>query len=614
MEPTDPAERRTGKRMMRLAGLMRAGLPLSPSEVDSAVVPLIREHRRFYPRADVEVLRRAYAVAERYHRGQIRKSGAPYVTHPLAVAIVLAQLGVDTATLAAALLHDTVEDTDLTLGQVHAEFGEEVTVLVDGVTKLDGAKWGEQAEAETFRKMILAAAADLRVLVIKLADRVHNLRTLGFHSKQAKRERIARQSMELLVPFAERLGIYVFKREMEDIAFATLRPEAEQAIATAMEASAADRAAALQPLVRQLDKALSKAGLKAEVVVRDRHRYSIYQDHRRDPVKATDVLRLGEVSRITVLVDGPPEDCYVALGIVHGVWRPLPGQMKDFIALPKYNMYRSLHTSVLTSAGTLELAIRTPAMHRVADYGIISQIQEAAESGEEALRAARRPDLEWLRNLLAWQAHAPAAEFLDSLRVDLHSGGIVSFTPSGEVVPLPRGATAIDFAYAIDTDLGHSAIGAVANGRLVQMTAALEDGQVVEILTGPGSGPSEDWLDAARTGHARVAIQQWLAERRSEAAGQAGRRLLSDALASHGLELLDLETGGGALTAARDLGYRDLESLYSAVAANTVTVADLTARLLADAPTGHGPGPREDDAEPTPDQGTDQNEEPGRDT
>ncbi|MFG2087031.1 MULTISPECIES: RelA/SpoT family protein [unclassified Spirillospora] len=585
MEPTDPAGRRTGKRMTRFTDLMRSSLPSSPSQIDTAVEPLIHEHRQFYPRADVDVLRRAFVVAEWYHRGQTRKSGAPYVTHPLAVAILLAQMGVDTATLAAALLHDTVEDTDLTLGQVHADFGEEVAVLVDGVTKLDGSKWGEGAEAETFRKMILTAAGDLRVLVIKLADRVHNLRTLGFHSKQAKRERIARQSMELLVPFAERLGIYVFKREMEDVAFATLRPEAEQAIAAAMEASAEDRAAALRPLVARLEKALADANLKAEVAVRDRHRYSIYQDHRRNPVQPTDALQPGEVSRITVLVDGTPEECYVALGVVHGVWRPLPGQMKDFIALPKYNMYRSLHTTVVTEAGTLELAIRTPAMHRIADYGIVSQIQDAAAGSRRGARqAARRPDLEWLRNLLAWQAHAPAADFLDSLRVDLHGGGIVSFTPSGEVVPLPQGATAVDFAYAIDTDLGHTAIGAVANGRLVQMTAALEDGQVVEILTGPGSGPSDEWLDAARTGRARVEIQQWLAGRRSEAAGQAGRRLVADALAASDVELLDLETGGAALTAARHLGYHDLESLYSAVAANTVTVGDLTARLLADAP------------------------------
>ncbi|TDC81204.1 HD domain-containing protein [Actinomadura sp. 7K507] len=585
MEPADLAGRRTGKRTTRFTGLMRSGLPSSPSQIDTAVEPLIHEHRRFYPRADVDVLRRAFAVAELYHRGQTRKSGAPYVTHPLAVAILLAQMGVDTATLAAALLHDTVEDTDLTSGQIHADFGEEVAVLVDGVTKLDGSKWGEGAEAETFRKMILAAADDLRVFVIKLADRVHNLRTLGFHPKRSKRERIARQSMELLVPFAERLGIYVFKRELEDVAFATLQPEAEQAIAAAMEATAEDRAAALRPLVARLEKALADANLRAEVVVRDRHRYSIYQDHRRNPVQPTDALQPGEVSRITVLVDGTPEECYVALGVVHGVWRPLPGQMKDFIALPKYNMYRSLHTSVVTGAGTLELAIRTPSMHRIADYGIVSQIQDAATaSRREARQAARRPELEWLRNLLAWQAHAPAADFLASLRVDLHGSGIVSFTPSGEVVPLPRGATAVDFAYAIDTDLGHTAIGAVANGRLVQMTAALENGQVVEILTGPGSGPADEWLDAARTGRARVEIQQWLAGRRNEAAGQAGRRLVAGALTEAGVDLLDLETDGAALTAARELEYHDLESLYSAVAAGTVTLTDLTARLLADAP------------------------------
>lgn len=550
---------------------------------DRAADPLIAAHKTHFPKADVRRLRYAYTMAERYHRGQTRKSGAPYVTHPLAVALILADLGMDTTTLAAALLHDTVEDTDLTLGQVHAEFGEEVAVLVDGVTKLDGSKWGDRAEAETFRKIILAAADDLRVLVIKLADRVHNLRTLRFHPKPEKRRRIARASLELLVPFAERLGIYVFKREMEDVAFACLHPEGYERTRDAVAGSATDRAARLDPLLEQLREALTAARLKARVVSRDRHLFSLHQDRRMPPISPADPPRMGEAARVTVLVDGDAADCYVALGAIHGLWRPMPGRMKDFIALPKYNMYQSLHTSVVTAGGeVLELAVRTPQMHRIAEYGIISQIQDAAQaSGTHARAAAHRADLQWLRNLLAWQAHAPSAEFLDSLRVDLRSAGIVTFTQAGDVVTLPAGATAIDFAYALDTDTGHRAVGALTNGRLSPMTAPLEDGQVVEILTAgeAGSGPPEMWLESARTGHARVHIAQWLADRHTETTGLAGRRLVADALATRGENILDLESDGTMLQLGTELGYSNLEALYAAVAVGVVTVDELTGRL-----------------------------------
>ncbi|WP_252847178.1 RelA/SpoT family protein [Actinoallomurus purpureus] len=550
---------------------------------DRAADPLIAAHKAHFPKANTQLLRYAYVVAEQYHRGQTRKSGAPYVTHPLAVALILADLGMDTTTLVATLLHDTVEDTDLTLGQVHAEFGEEVAILVDGVTKLDGSKWGDRAEAETFRKIILAAADDLRVLVIKLADRVHNLRTLRFHPKPEKRRRIAGATLELLVPFAERLGIYVFKREMEDIAFACLHPHEYERTRAAVVDSATGRAAQLDPLVERLRKALAESHLSAQVVTRDRHLYSLNQDRRTPPISPADPLRMGEATRITVLVDGDAADCYVALGAIHGLWRPLPGRMKDFIALPKYNMYQSLHTSVVIPSGeVLELAIRTRQMHRIAEYGIISQIQDAARASDaQARQVAQRADLQWLRNLLAWQAHAPSAEFLDSLRVDLRSAGIVTFTASGDVVPLPAGATAIDFAYALDADTGHRAIGALTNGRLSPMTAPLEDGQVIEVLTAAEteSGPSEAWLESARTGHARVHIAQWLADRRTDTAGLAGRRLVADSLASRGANLLDLESDGTMLQLGTELGYPNLETLYAAVAANTVTVDRLTGFL-----------------------------------
>jgi GTP pyrophosphokinase len=548
-----------------------------------AAGPLLAAHAARFRRADVASLRRAYGVAERCHRGQFRKSGAPYVTHPLAVAMMLAELGLDTTTLIAALLHDTVEDTDLTLSQVRAEFGDEVAVLVDGVTKLDGAKWGDRAEAETFRKMILVAADDLRVLVIKLADRVHNLRTLRFHPKREKRERIARASQELLVPLADRLGIYVIKREMEDLAFATLNPRDYERTRTAMAATADVRAAQLGPLMARLRATLAEAKLRTEVLTRDRHLFSLHRD-RLDPMADDPTLRAGDATRVTVLVDGTDADCYVALGVVHGLWRPLPGRMKDHVALPKYNMYRSLHTTVLTPEGDiLEVVIRTPRMHEVAEYGIIAQISEAARTtGRTSREAASRPDLQWLRNLLAWQSHAPSSEFLDSVRVDLRGGGMVTFTPGGRPVPLPRGATAIDFAYAVDPDLGHHAIGAVINDRLVPLAAALGDGQVVQILTDsdPDSGPSETWLRATRTGHARVHIQRRLTERRVEQAARTGRDMVAGALSAEGADLLELEADGTVLDACVHLGHHTLEDLYAAIAAGSITLPDLTTRLL----------------------------------
>lgn len=574
-EPQRRARRLSPSGLLRRADT-RAGL-------DSAADPLVAAHRAFFPKADDQLLRRAYAVAERYHRGQLRKSGAPYVTHPLAVAVLLAELGMDTTTLVAALLHDTVEDTELTLGQVHADFGEEVAVLVDGVTKLDGSKWGDRAEAETFRKMILAASDDLRVLVIKLADRVHNMRTLRFHPKRAKRERIARATLELLVPFAERLGVFVFKRELEDLAFANLQPEAYATTKDALAGNVTDRAEQLAPLLDRLRAELDGARLPAEIVVRDRHVYSIYHRRRNDPLAAHSVVRAAEASRITVLIDGGEADCYVALGVIHGLWHPVPGRMKDFIAMPKYNMYRSLHTSVISPDGDmLQVMIRTPEMHRTAEYGIITQITDAARaSSADAREAAHRGDLAWLRNLLAWQGHAASAEFLDSLRVDLRSGGIVVFTPTGDVVPLPRRATAVDFAYALEPEIGNTAIGALVNGRLSQLSAPLDDGQVVEVLTAPeaGAGPSREWLEIATTGHARVHIQRWLAERRTETAGLVGRRLVADALAAGDLNLLELEGNGIVLAAARELGHHDLDDLYAAVASAAITVDDLTERL-----------------------------------
>ncbi|GAA1722978.1 hypothetical protein GCM10009765_83700 [Fodinicola feengrottensis] len=550
-----------------------------------AAEPLIAAHRRHFPKADVDVLRRGFEVAAFAHRDQKRKSGAPYVTHPLAVALLLAELGMDTTTLVAALLHDTVEDTSLGLNQVRDEFGAEVAVLVDGVTKLDGSKWGDRAEAETFRKMILAAADDLRVILIKLADRVHNLRTLHWHPKPEKRERIARQSVQLLVPLAERLGVYVLRREMEDLAFANLRPEAYEEIRASLKETERDRAARLGPLVDQVTHALRSAGLKAQVETRNRHLYSIHRDRRANPI-LDQTIRVGDATRITILVNGPDADCYLALGAVHAIWHPMPARMKDFIAAPKHNLYQSLHTTVVTAdEDVLEVEIRTPRMHRLAEFGIIVHINDAAQTSTRLVRdAARRPDLDWLRNLLAWQAHPDSGQYLDSIRAELRSGSIVVFTETGDVVPLPRNSTPIDFAYAVDPELGAHAIGAMVNDRLAGLHTALDDGQVVRILTSDSTtqgGPSEVWLETAQTGNARVHIQRWLDEQRADRAAVDGRLRLVKVLAENETDLLELEQHGVALAVCRRLGYPDLEALYAAVANETVVTAELAEQLVA---------------------------------
>jgi GTP pyrophosphokinase len=557
-----------------------------------AVRPLVAAHRRVFPGADAALLLRAYTVAAHWHEGQVRKSGAPYITHPLAVAILLADIGMDTTTLVAALLHDTVEDTGLTIGQVKAEFGAEVAVLVDGVTKLDGSKWGDHAEAETFRKMILAASIDLRVLVIKLADRVHNLRTLGHHAKREKRERIARASMELLVPFAQRLGLYDYQREIEDLAFATLAPEAHERVLALVGQTAEARRAALGGLIAGMRTELAAAGIPARVEARSRHLYSIHRslpgasggwisgaglaavtasqpgtsshpDARGAPLRPTDA------ARVVVVVDGAEAACYVALGVLHGRWQPVDDGFRDYISLPKYNMYRSLHTAVLADGEPVGVLIRTPAMDAVATYGVAARIREAGgKDGRVTADLARRADLDWLDRLLAWQPLAAPGDFLDGLRADLSGAGMVVFTPAGVPVKLPAGSTAVDFAYAVSPATAGSAVGVLVNGMRKSMENRLAHGQVVDLITGPYADPPESWLAAAHSGHARAHLKAEIAQREAEEAASAGRAAVARALApDRGIrrDLRELEDNGTAFSAARLLGYADLDALYEAV-------------------------------------------------
>ena len=579
----------------RLAALA-AGAPKAETTADAehAVRPLIAAHRRIFPGADADLLRRAYAVADHWHSGQVRKSGAPYITHPLAVAILLADIGMDTTTLVAALLHDTVEDTGLTIGQVKAEFGPEVAVLVDGVTKLDGSKWGDHAEGETFRKMILAASIDLRVLVIKLADRVHNLRTLGHHAKREKRERIARASMELLVPFAQRLGLYEYQREMEDLAFATLSPEAHDRVAALVRQTEESRRADLGVLINGMRTELAAAGVRAQVEARARHLYSI---HRSLPGggriagagAGVERLRPTDAARVVVVVDGSEGDCYVALGVLHGRWHPVDDRFRDYISMPKYNMYRSLHTVILVSGRLVNVLIRTRAMDAVANYGVAARIREAGgKDGKVSADLARQADLDWLNRLLAWQPLAAPGEFLDGLRADLSQGMIV-FTPDGTPVKLPAGSTAVDFAYAVSPSTAGSAVGVLVNGMRKPMENSLSHGQVVDLITGPYADPPDSWLAAAHSGHARAHLKAAIARRKADEASALGRAAVAKALCAQrtgqGASLRELEDDGTAFSAARKLGFPDLDALYEAVGLNKLSAPGFLAHLGFAAPS-----------------------------
>jgi GTP pyrophosphokinase len=600
----------------RVAALAAGAAP--ETDTADAVRPLIAAHRRVFPAADAGLLRRAYDVAARWHEGQVRKSGAPYITHPLAVAILLADIGMDTTTLVAALLHDTVEDTGLTIGEVKAEFGAEVAVLVDGVTKLDGSKWGDHAEAETFRKMILAASIDLRVLVIKIADRVHNLRTLGHHAKREKRERIARASMELLVPFAQRLGLYEYQREMEDLAFATLAPEAHERVLGLLRQTDPGRRAALGGLVTGMRAELAAAGLRAKVEARSRHLYSIHRSLPGDPGAAG--LRPTDAARVVVVVDGPEAACYVALGVLHGRWPPVDASFRDYISMPKYNMYRSLHTAVLAGGEPVGVLIRTPAMDAVATYGVAARIREAGgKDGKVSADLARRADLDWLDRLLAWQPLAAPGDFLDGLRADLSGAGIVVFTPAGAPVKLPAGSTAVDFAYAVSPATAASAVGVLVNGMRKPMENQLAHGQVVDLITGPYDDPPDSWLTAARSGQARAHLRADIARRQAEDAAILGRVTVQQALlaaaggpgagsgapapggaagpdhigeeaAGEPGDLRDLEDNGTAFSAARRLGYPDLDALYEAVGRGDLSAVGFLAHLAAPAAPAADPG------------------------
>jgi GTP diphosphokinase / guanosine-3',5'-bis(diphosphate) 3'-diphosphatase len=549
------------------------------SSASGALGPLVGVHCRRHPSPDVPTLRRAFEVAEERHSGQRRKSGEPFITHPLAVATILADLGLDTTALVAALLHDTVEDTGYTIAQTQATFGLEVAHLVDGVTKLDRVRFGADAEAETIRKMIVAGGRDLRVLVIKLADRLHNMRTLRYQPLY-KQERTARATLDVLVPVADRLGIHLLKRELEGLCFAVLQPQEAAETLRLDRARGVHRAALASAIAAELEPRLRSARVTASVAERPRHPYSAY---RTTIERGGDGRELLDHARVLVVVDGDPGDCYTGLGLVHGRWRPIPGRFRDYIALPKFNMYQSLHTTVLGPGDeTLDVLIRTESMHWVAEYGIAAHLREAARPGPPGFQPPGSRDLDWLRRLLAWQREvADAGEFFRTLRDDLGGGReVLVFASDGSAVTLPDGSTPVDLAYALGGTVGHRTIGAKVNGRLVPLTIRLADGDGVELLTSESEnpGPSRDWLASVRTPHAHLRIQQWFAEQSRDVVIERGRHALEVAFEARSRSLDDAIEDGCLLVVALELGHRQLEELYAAVAERRVGADEVAAR------------------------------------
>jgi guanosine-3',5'-bis(diphosphate) 3'-pyrophosphohydrolase len=582
-EETGLPRRRVRDRLARriVAG-QRNGL------VRPVLEPLAALHRQSHPKADLALLQRAYDVAEAAHANQKRKSGDPYITHPLAVATILAGLGMDTTTLVAALLHDTIEDTGATLESITREFGSEVAHLVDGVTKIDRVKLGDAAQAETIRKMVVAMARDPRVLVIKLADRLHNMRTLRFLPPE-KQETKARETLEILAPLAHRLGMNTIKWELEDLAFATLYPKRYEEIVRLVAERAPSRDTYLAEVTHTVNEQLKGAGIGAVVTGRPKHYYSIYQ---KMIVRGRDFTDIWDLVGIRILVDSV-RDCYAALGIMHAHWQPVPGRFKDFIAMPKFNMYQSLHTTVIGPHGKpVELQIRTHDMHRTADYGIAAhwKYKESARAGGKpsagefgAPKVGSPDDMLWLRQLLDWQREAQdPGEFLESLRYDLGPQEVFVFTPKGDVISLPGGATPVDFAYAVHTEVGHRCIGARVNGTLVSLDSKLNNGDVVEIFTSrsPAAGPSQDWLTFVGSSRARTKIRQWFTKERREDAVEAGKDALTRAMRKAGLPLQRLLGGEALSTLAKDLRFADVTALYAAVGENQISATSVVEKLM----------------------------------
>jgi guanosine-3',5'-bis(diphosphate) 3'-pyrophosphohydrolase len=526
------------------------------------------------PESDRALIGRAYAFAELAHTGQVRVSGEPFFGHPLAVAGIVADLGLDAVTIAAALLHDVVEDTQSSLEAIRAEFGDEVAMLVDGLTKLARLPVGGRAEeqAENLRKMLIAMARDIRVILIKLADRLHNMRTLEPLSPE-QRQAMARETLEIYAPIAHRLGIFRLKWELEDLALRFLQPEIYAELARRIPHKRQEREEFAGELMAELRERLKAAGISAEVSGRAKHFYSIYQKMYE---QHHDLSQIYDLMAVRVIVD-TVRDCYNVLGIVHATWKPMPGRFKDYVAMPKSNMYQSLHTTVIGPRGEpFEIQIRTWAMHRTAEYGIAAhwKYKEGETDGDFDRR------LVWLRDVLDWQRDLKdPREFMESLKLDIFSDEVFVFTPKGDVIQLPAGSTPIDFAYRIHTEIGHHCVGAKINGRIVTLDRPLENGDIVEVLTHKQAGPSADWIAIVRTSTAKNRIRQWFKRERREEAVTRGRDALQRECRRQSLDPAQLLRPEWLEEAARRFSYQSVDDLIAAVGFGGTSAAQVVGRL-----------------------------------
>jgi GTP pyrophosphokinase len=560
-------------------------------DIDEEIAPLVAAFDGPDRDQRVDLVSRAYHLAARAHAGQTRRSGEPYMTHPLAVARIVAGLGLDEVTIAAALLHDAVEDTGVSLEDLVNEFGQEVADIVDGVTKLDRLHFDskEAQQAATFRKMLVAMSKDLRVLIIKLCDRLHNMRTVG--SMPAwKQERTARETLDVYAPLAHRLGMQEIKTQLEDLAFAALHPKRYAAIDHMVAARAPERALYLTQVLEDVRSRLAELGIAAEVTGREKHLYSIYE---KMVIKGKEFDEINDLVGIRVIVDSV-RDCYAALGSIHATWKPVQGRFKDYVAMPKFNLYQSLHTTVVGPQGKpIEVQLRTRDMHARSEFGVAAHFLY-----KDHRRGSRSApvDIPWLTRIIDWEKDtSDPSEFMANLKIDLDQDEVFVFTPKGEVVTLAVGATPVDFAYAIHTEVGHRCVGAKVNGRLVALSERLQSGDTVEVFTSKleGAGPSRDWLGFVATPRAASKIKQWFSRERREDSIATGQDLVQKALRREGLPVQKISAGKVLHDVAEQLNYADLNALYAAVGENHVSAKSIASRVAKHL-AGEGPAPTEE--------------------
>lgn len=536
---------------------------------------LLEKASAYIKEPDLLRIQEAYEFAEQAHHGQVRKSGEPYILHPLAVADIVVNMQMDALSIIAALLHDVVEDTTVSLEQIREKFGDTCAMLVDGLTKLERIKFGskEEQQNENYRKMFIAMARDIRVIVIKLADRLHNMRTLKYQSEESQR-RISHETLEIFCPIAHRLGISAIKWEMEDIALRYLNPQQYYRIANLMHKKRAEREQFIDNVIERIQEKLDEMGIQAELSGRPKHIYSVFN---KMSVKNKQFNEIYDLLAIRIIVDNI-KDCYATLGIIHTLWKPMPGRFKDYIAMPKANMYQSLHTTVVGPNGEpTEVQIRTVDMHRTAEFGIAAHwaYKEGSGAGDFDNK------MTFFREILELQHEAKdASEFVESLKMDFFSDLVFVFTPKGEVIELPAGSVPLDFAYRIHTEVGNRTIGAKVNGRIVPLDHQLKTGDIIEILTSKHSyGPSQDWLKIAQSSHARSKIKQWFKKEKREENVEKGRDMLERELKRLGLEPSDWMSDDKLIEAAKKFAFNDIEDMLSAIGFAGITAAQICTKL-----------------------------------